>query len=149
MKKCCGSMLVVLFVVAVLASGCNCMRGTPVSDLERLQGTWVGSEVGWGGEVSVVFADDTIHFTGAHPQEWYKGTGVLNEDATPKEADFTISECPAPQYVGKVAKAIYKIEGETLTMVGSEPGTEPRPTSFEAFGGTRVFEFTRAASNQP
>jgi len=150
MKTYWNPMVVVLVVTAVLMSGCGSKEETPapVSDRETLQGTWVGAEVGQDGQAKVVFTDNTIHFTGTHPQEWYKGTMVLNEETTPKQGDFTISECPLQDYVGKVAKAIYKLEGDTLTMAGSEPGDETRPAGFDGTDGTRVFQFTRQVADQ-
>ena len=139
-----GHMMVALVITTVLMSGCNPSDDAPVSDLQRLQGTWVGKEVGKEGEVKVVISDDTIHFTGASPQEWYKGTMVLNEETTPKQADVTISECAMWNYVGKISKAIYKREELSieLTLAGSEPGDESRPSTFEPSAGTRVFHLT-------
>ena len=142
MKKKAGPMMVALVITTVLMSGCISSDDAPVSDREKLQGTWVGKELGQEGEVRVIFSGDTIDFKGAHPQEWYKGTAVLNETLTPKQADFTISECPMPSFVGKLSKAIYTLEGNTFTLAGSEPGDENRPNSFDPSGGTRVFELT-------
>jgi len=147
MKKKAGPMMVALVITTVLLSGCNSSKDATVSDREKLQGTWVGKELGQEGEVKVIFSADTIDFKGAHPQEWYKGTAVLNEELTPKQADFSISECPMPNYVGKLSKAIYRLEENALTLAGSEPGDENRPSSFEPSGGTRVFQFTLQPEN--
>jgi len=142
MKKKTGFMMVVLVLATVLMSGCTSSEDAPVSDRETLQGTWVGTEIGQEGEARMIFSGDTIDFKGAHPQEWYKGTAVLHETSTPKQADFTISECPMPNYVGKLSKAIYTLEGNIFTIAGSEPGDENRPNSFDPSGATRVFKLT-------
>ncbi len=141
MKKVYRFMPVALVITAVLMCGCNSTDDTPISDLEKLQGTWVGKELGQDGEAKIVFSGDTIDFKGAHPQEWYKGIATINATLTPRQADFVISECAMPAFVGKIAKAIYKLEESTLTLAGSEPGDESRPTSFDPSGGTRVFQF--------
>jgi uncharacterized protein (TIGR03067 family) len=141
MKKMDCFMAVALVVTTVLMCGCNSTDETPISDMEKLQGTWVGKELGQDGEAKVIFSGDTIDFKGAHPQEWYKGTAVINAEMTPSQADFTISECVVPDYIGKIAKAIYKFEESTLTLAGSEPGNESRPTSFDPSERIRVFQF--------
>ena len=148
MKKLSDLVAVALVITTVLMSGCNSTDDTPVSDVEKLQGTWVGKELGQEGEVKLIFSGNSIDFKGAGPQEWYKGNAVFNEESTPKQADFTISECPAPDYVGKIAKGIYKLEDGTFTLAGSEPGNESRPSSFDPSGGTRVFDFKLQSSNQ-
>ena len=147
MSKKVGPIMVALVITTVLMSGCSSSDDAPVSDREKLQGTWVGKELGREGEVRIIFSGDTIDFKGASPQEWYKGTGVLHEELTPKQGDFTITECPMPDYVGKLTKAIYKIEENTLTLAGSEPGDENRPSSFEPSGGARVFQLTLQTKN--
>jgi uncharacterized protein (TIGR03067 family) len=141
MKKMDCFTAVALVVTTVLMCGCNSTDDTPISDMEKLQGTWVGNELGLDGEARIVFSGDTIDFKGAHPQEWYKGIAVINAEMTPRQADFTISECAMPDYIGKIAKAIYKLEESTLTLAGSEPGDESRPTSFDPSRGIRVFQF--------
>jgi len=147
MKKMYRSMAVALVITTVLVCGCNSTEDTSISDLEKLQGTWVGKELGQDGEAKLIFSGDTIDFKGAHPQEWYKGTAVINAELTPRQADFTISECAMPDFVGKIAKAIYKLEEGTLTLAGSKPGDESRPSGFDPSGGTRVFQFKLKSSN--
>jgi len=148
MKTLSGPMAVAMAITTALMGGCSSTDDTPMSDLEKLQGTWVGEELGRQGEARLVFAGNRIDFKGPFPQEWYRGNAVLNEESTPKQADFIISECPMPNYVGKIAKAIYKLEESTLTLAGSEPGNESRPVSFDPSGGTRVFQFKPQSSKQ-
>lgn len=136
------SLAITFAITAALVGGCGSQEEATQSDIEKLQGTWVGQELGRDGQVTIVFSGDTIAFQGAQPQENYKGTVVLYEDQSPKQADFTITECSFPDYVGAVSKTIYKLDGNTFTFAGAEPGTETRPSSFEASGGNRVFQLT-------
>ena len=147
MKKTSRFAAVALVVTTILMCGCGSKEEKLLSDLDKLQGTWVGVEVGREGEVTMIFSGDTIDFKGAVPQEWYKGTAVINSEMMPKQADFTITECALPDYVGKVSKAIYKLGEGTLTMAGSEPGVESYPGDFGTPAGTRVFKFTLQPSN--
>ena len=77
------------------------------------------------------------------PTIWYKGTFVLNDKVTPKQADFMLSECGFEQYAGKTAKSIYKIENDILTIAANEPGTETIPADFVANEETQVFTLKR------
>jgi len=116
---------------------------TVKSDLAMIQKSWHGQE-GAGaaaGTNSLVLSGNNLDFHGANPQEWYKGTFILHEDTTPKQMIVTITDCPAPQYVGKIANAIYKIENGTLTIAGNEPGNPAMPATFDA-PGSRLVTFT-------
>jgi len=97
-----------------------------------LQGTWVGQEFGRPqGECRLIVSGNSIKFQGARAEEWYEATITLRPKANPKRAAVLIERCSAPQYVNKTANFIYKIEGKTLTLAGSEPGSEKEPTAFE------------------
>jgi uncharacterized protein (TIGR03067 family) len=97
-----------------------------------LQGTWVGQEVGRPqGECLLIVSGNSIKFQGARAEEWYEATITLRPKANPKRAAVLIERCSAPQYVNKTANFIYRIEGKTLTLAGSEPGSEKEPTAFE------------------
>ena len=56
-----------------------------------------------------------------------------------------VGESGFPRYVKQSAKAIYKLEGQTLTLAGNEPGNEAVPTAFErsSTSQTRAFVLTR------
>ena len=62
--------------------------------------------------------------------------------------DLLIKECVAPRYVGRTARAIYNIEGPTLTFAGNEPGTEGRPSAFKPTGGARAFVLTKEQTQE-
>lgn len=126
-----------LAVAVVLAvAGCSTLHK---SDSSALQGTWKGQEAGrfTAGTCCLIISGNTLEFRGANTNEWYKGTFTLREDQNPKQLIGVVTECPAPQYIGKPAYAIYKIEAGTLTLTGSEPGKGDVPTSFDASNSRR------------
>ncbi len=137
--------IIVLVALSVfLTIGCTSTDSTKLPDQELLQGIWIGHEVGHEDEkCTLTVSGNNIEFRGAHPQEWYKATFTLDEKAKPKCMDTLIKECPAPKYVGKLARVIYKIENNTLTLAGNEPGVDTRPTSFERSGNIRGFVLTK------
>jgi uncharacterized protein (TIGR03067 family) len=99
---------------------------------QALQGTWVGQDVSRPqGEYRLTVSGNSIKFQEARAEEWYEATITLRPKANPKRAALLIERCSAPQYVNKTANFIYKIEGKTLTLAGSEPGSEKEPTAFE------------------
>ena len=84
---------------------------------------------------------DSIHFEGANKEEWYKATFVLPAEADPKQLLATIVECASPDFVGKPSRAIYKIEGGTLTIAAYKPGTVDVPKGFDGDPQARRFVF--------
>lgn len=123
----------------VVASGCS---KSPRPGSDTLQGTWKGQETGANakGLPTLVLSGANLEFHGADTNEWYKASFILREDTNPKQLVAVITECPAPQYVGKTANAIYKIEDGTLTIAGNEPGNPAMPAAFDA-PGARKFVF--------
>jgi RNA polymerase sigma factor (sigma-70 family) len=138
--------LVGVGVVVAIGTAALVVKAVPHgSDLTELQGTWTGHENGVPVTVSMVLQGTNLTFHGANPNEWYKATFSLKETTNPKQFVATVTDCPAPQYVGKVSHSLYKIEGNTWTLSGNEPGNPEIPTSFEAQAGSRVFVFTKDA----
>ena|ERR1035437_4134787 len=127
--------------VAVLVAASGCSKSHQ-SDSVALQGTWKGQEIGVNakGSPSLVLSGANLEFRGADTNEWYKATFTLREDTNPKQLVGVITECPAPQYVGKTVNAIYRIEDGALTIAGNEPGNPAMPAAFDA-PGTRKFAF--------
>ncbi len=134
------------FVVGLVISFlCGCAT-TSKRDLSALQGTWLGHEVaGPPGECHMTIAGDAFKFQGARQEEWYTAKLVLLPNTHPKQADIVIENCSAPQYNGKTAKAIYRLEGRTLTIAAKEPGDASLPAGFErnATSEARVFVFNK------
>jgi uncharacterized protein (TIGR03067 family) len=78
-------------------------------------------------KVRVTFAEGEIVFSVEGEK---KEAAKYTLDATKKPHEIDI----APPREQKVVKGIYKLEGDTLTIVTSKEGDE-RPASFEAKGG--------------
>jgi uncharacterized protein (TIGR03067 family) len=112
-----------------------------VSDKTAIQGTWKGRARNNNPEHQVTFAVSGQQFDFHDETEtnnWYKGTFSLKEDTSPRQFIATITECPFPQYVGKISKAIYKIEKGTLTVTAHEPGKEGVPQDFDEEGAACI-----------
>lgn len=137
MKKITDMFRLGFVVMLVVASGCS--KSHP-SDSASLQGTWKGQEIGASakGSPSLVLSGGNLEFHGADTNEWYKATYTLREDTNPKQLVAVITECPAPQYVGKTANAIYRVENGTLTITGNEPGNPAMPATFDARGARQI-----------
>jgi uncharacterized protein (TIGR03067 family) len=132
----------------VLASGCSTSTTSqsstpavafvptpgPQPDSAALQGTWKGKEIGGQveGEVVLMIKGKELEYRGADPEEWYKGTFTLREEANPRQLIGEVLDCPAPKYIGKKCLAIYRIDGEKLTITGNEPGNPEVPPAFDA-----------------
>jgi uncharacterized protein (TIGR03067 family) len=112
-----------------------------MSDKTAIQGTWKGRARNNNPEHQVTFAVSGQQFDFRDETEtnnWYKGTFSLKEDTSPRQFIATITECPFPQYVGKISKAIYKIEKGTLTVTAYEPGKEGVPEDFDEEGAACI-----------
>jgi uncharacterized protein (TIGR03067 family) len=117
---------------------------------KQLQGKWEGAEIGREaeGKCLLTIKSNTIHFQGANNQEWYKTTFTLVPGTDPKQLRATITDCPQPEYVGKVVLSIYKLEGGTLTLAGNEPGAPEAPKTFEGDKDSRRFIFKKAQEKE-
>ena len=136
------TLIAVTVALGLAVIGCRKSADSVPSDMADLQGTWVGNEAGeQGNKCKLIIQGDTLEFHGPNPQEWYKGTFVLDEQTQPKTIDVHIRECGLSKYLDKVAKAIYSIEQNTFTLAGSEPGSQTRPAAFGP--DVRTFVFTK------
>jgi hypothetical protein len=66
----------------------------------------------------------------------------MNDRANPKQLDLYINGSSDNQFIAEIALFIYKIEGNTLTLTGSEPGDSYRPSDFSEGGATQTFIVT-------
>jgi len=131
-------------IMVVSVGGCKSESEPPVvNDIDILQGTWVGTEIGNNqGQWTFIISGTEIDAKGPEP-EAYSGTLKLNAEVEPKQADFVIEKCAMEEYVGTSALAIYKIEGDKFTMAANQPGSAVRPAVFKGGDGTRLFVFTK------
>ena len=113
------------------------------SDPALLQGTWSGEEAGADTKdaARLTIRGLDMEFHGADTNEWYKA-GIAVYDTTPKQLVITFTDCPAPEYVGRTAYAIYRVQEGTLTITGNEPGSPVAPAGFDS-PGSRKFVFRR------
>ncbi len=108
----------------------------------ELDGTWVGTAGGEYGEWTFKISAGKVEIKGPE-YDFYSGTVTLNTKTNPKQADFKISKCSMPEYEGKTSLGIYKLDGDKLTLVASEPGSMSRPYYLESGGGAMLFSLTR------
>lgn len=129
--------------IAVLfwAAGCSTLRK---SDSDRIQGAWKGHEIGGNTEGSryLTFSGNMIVFQGANNDDWCWGTFTIREDTNPRQIIGTVTECHEHEYVGKTVHGIYRLEGDTLTVTGNDPGNPNVPSDFDA-PGARHFVLKR------
>ena len=83
-----------------------------------------------------------LDFRGIAPDDWCRGTFVLNEQAQPKQLDLMLNEA-APGSVGKLNLVIYDIQGNELKIAACQPGSPQRPADFTPTTEVRVLTFTR------
>jgi len=103
------------------------------TELKSLQGTWAGSEVGnQYQKITITITGDALHFH-RDTNFWFETTITLPAGTAPKQLHATIKSCPPSQAdsIGKVARAIFKIEDGTLTLVPISDDPEGTPKSFE------------------
>jgi uncharacterized protein (TIGR03067 family) len=144
--------LIALSIAAIFVSGCSTHSASssaavapensapPKATSTAFEGAWKGREVtpGREGPASISISGQTLEFHGADADDWLKGTFTVREDTNPKRWVGTVTECAAPEYVGKKCYAIYKIEDGTLTIAGNQPGDSIIPSAFDA-PGSRQF----------
>lgn len=135
----------VLTLGFLLCCGCaSSQKHTPKGDQASLQGAWTGQDLGPGAETChMTITGEALKFRATATNEWYEGRMTLHPETTPKQADLFIEKCSVPKYDGQVSKAIYRLEGNTLTIAATEPGKEEGPTSFEPGNEARVLVFHR------
>ena len=101
------------------------------ADLKALQGTWeaVAHQDAGHEEVTDIYGKMTIRGdqirTGS-PNEWTARLSLATGDG-PNGLEWTV---PEGEDGGKVERAIYRLDGDRLTIAYAKPG-DPRPTSFD------------------
>ncbi len=102
-------------------------------ELKKLQGTWVGKEIGHENEEEVTLAidGDKINFNGWRQGEWYKGTIEVAKQDGRSTLFGTITECPIQEFIGKTSNGIYSLEHDTLTIAARAPGDPDAPKDFD------------------
>jgi len=130
------SFLLALAFLLMFLSACN--RRT------ELEGSWVGCEVrrpliDWmltinGNQFSLVREDLKM---------WYKGFFKLNKNCRLKKIDLEVIDTAVRMSTGETLFGIYEVDGDTLTIIATEPGDHLRPVSFDEPGKSSEFYFTK------
>jgi uncharacterized protein (TIGR03067 family) len=126
-----------LFLAGIV--GC----GKHTAEKATVQGRWSGFEAGGTEKITLAFSGNQFTYWDAKTNELGSGTFVVNDAAQPKQMDLTFEKIAAPNYVGKVALAIYELQQNELKFAGAEPGTTVRPTNMAGGEGIRTFTFKR------
>jgi len=126
----------VLISLLLLLNSCNRQS--------ELEGTWVGCEVrkpliDWtltikGNQFSLVREDLNV---------WYKGFLRLNKNCRLKKIDLEVINTALQRSNGKTSLGIYEVDGDTLTIIATEPGDHLRPLSFDEPCKSSEFYFTK------
>ena len=85
--------------------------------------------------ITITITGNTFHFH-RDTNFWFETTIALPPGTQPKQFHATIKNCPPSQEgsVGKVVGAIYKIEGDRLTVAAYDLSEEP-PKTFTSVSG--------------
>jgi uncharacterized protein (TIGR03067 family) len=119
--------------------GCSRQK-TTVSGLE---GHWTGVDlVHPDTKCELTITGTNLNFRGTRPNDWCRGTFVLNEQAQPKQMDLMLNEA-APESVGKLNLVIYEIQGNDLKIAACRPGSPQQPADFTPTVEVRVLSFQR------
>ena len=116
---------------------------TPLAEeLKPLQGHWEGE--GAGGKCSITIVGNSLHYRNS--AGWFKTTFTVPAGADPQQLHATIKECspPSNNAIGTVVFAIFKIENETLTLVGIQASAAEPPKTFgeiPGFEDNRIFRY--------
>jgi len=108
------------------------------AELQLLQGTWEGAEMGNKSsheKITITITGNSFHFH-RDTNFWFDTTITLSAGTDPKQLHATIKGCPPSQEnsIGQVVGAIFKIEDGTLTLAtgGGDSSPDGTPKSFEA-----------------
>jgi uncharacterized protein (TIGR03067 family) len=106
------------------------------ADLKAMVGKWKVEKAEYDGKDITAFFTTLkfgIHAGGKYTVDFGKekdeGTFTVDPSKSPKEVDVKSEAGPNK---GKTIKAIYKIDGDTMTVCYEHDTNEPRPTKFES-----------------
>jgi len=127
---------IVLIFILLFFNSCN--------RRSELEGSWIGCEVrrpliDWtltikGNQFSLVREDLNV---------WYKGFLSLNKNCRLKKIDLEVIDTAAQISCGKTSLGIYEVDGDTLTIIATDPGDHLRPLSFDEPCKYSEFFFTK------
>ncbi len=137
----------------MVLSAASQQNGNPAEELKKLRGTWVATALQADGTevpadkvkaagISITFEDDRYTYQAAGAGKTEKGRVRINAGKEPHTMDIIAAEGPDK---GKPQLAIYKLEGDRLTVCYARIGKD-RPADFTAKAGSgkQLAVFTRA-----
>jgi len=132
----CFSFLFVLMLLLLILSSCNCQT--------ELEGSWVGCEVrrpliDW----TLTIKDNHFSLVREDFNLWYNGFLKLNKNCRLKKIDLEVVDTAEQPSNGKTRLGIYEVDGDTLTIIATDPGDHLRPLSFDEPCKSSEFYFTK------
>jgi uncharacterized protein (TIGR03067 family) len=129
---------VTVLALGLLAAAAAREGDAAADDGERIQGRWQVATAGENGRQLQVTRADVLTFTADTITQAIDGRSEavgyrLDPAATPKAIDMGL---PVGGRRGFLIRAVYRLEGDTLTLCYHRDGG-PRPTAFVAGPGTR------------
>jgi len=120
------------------------MAGFSKSANQSLQGHWTGSNTAHPGKTcTVTISGDQIEYRGADPNDWLRGTFVLDDNSMPQQLNITILD-EANKKLGEPANSfvfgIYQIDGNKITIAVAPHESNLRPMNFTPGSGVDVLE---------
>src|SRR5688500_6819961 len=103
-------------VFLCLQAGCKTPPPT-VTELQRLQGTWEGVQVGdkSNDKIVITFTGNSLHYQSLNTTSWWEASFTLPAETNPQQLRATITDYQLPDDVGTgnigaVIGAIFKID---------------------------------------
>jgi len=137
----------VVILAALLIGADDAKEAAIKQDREKMLGTWIGVSLEQDGtkledeaaeNMSVTFDAQGKFTVKVEGDEFMTGTYKLDPTKDPKEVDYSWTQ----DGIQKKVVAIYKLDGDKLTVCGAEEGDETRPKEFESKSGSRRTQLT-------
>ena len=132
-------LILLFFIISCTAQPADEKKDEEKEEITELEGTWIGYEVdsdenkaSGDNDYRAVFNYNKFDFRKVDNSEYNIGTFILYKNDSPKGMDLNIVDCSFDPYDNTTSLAIYKIEGNILTVVNKEPTQLGRPTEFKA-----------------
>ena len=110
----------------------------------NITGVWKGTEVGRDKAPWTFTVTAKAMVVTAGDMELYEGTYTINPETNPMRLTAMITSSNMKEYIGKASNAVFKLEGNTLTLAANEPGDADFPRDFSSGVSARVFNLSRA-----